>query len=492
MALLIKRQITLTEDNDSGPFYNVYWSTNNGATYTLAVDGSSVYLPNVGSSVIVSVPSTFTTIRLESIGNCTTAFDSGSTSGTTTTTTTSTTSTTTAGTTTTTTAAPIIYGPFYSGQNMFDGGVNESTACGSTVSWPFYTDASSVANIGFGNKIYTDSSGETVWVGNGSYYGINTTSFTSAVKAIVIQSTGFVSGISDCSTTTTTTSTTSTTSTTTASPLTLTQIWSDAIPGYGNLQSCGCTGEIGVFNFSILGDYDIYQDLTGRTVYADNVGDDLFVGDDLWYCITDVENTETTISIQINNSGIVTGWVDCTTTTTTTTSSTTTTTTSAVSCNEYLVTCTLGNPLGCNVSYTDCNGTFQSYTQPEDTDYPLCARPTPSVSGGFVTFLGDCGLTTTTTAATTTTTTTTPLKTWYGSFDHLSSEHACGFGPDDFPNTYKHDGSISYPRIGDTVYYSNGTTPLDAAWYYIFTDDKSIEVNASGIVIDLVDCSGLL
>lgn len=727
MAVLIKRQITLTEDNDSGPFYNVYWSTNNGSTYTLAVDGASVYMPTVGSSVIVSVPSTFTTIKLESIGNCKTSFESGSGITTTTTTTTSpptsvykaertnplsfisvtyidpwntnrstswesdtplyfvakslsnsqnatitnlgtltepnqvydtgslignnsfitevtnpsnafvhiyyfdgetktprfwpvssfdskeacmlsgslmygansltglsvsesvgvscgstTTSTTSTSTTsTTTTAPPVIYGPFYSGQNEFDGGVNQGTACSSTVSWPFYTDATSVENIGFGNKIYTNSSGD-IWPGNGSYYGIGTTSFTTATRAIVIQSTGFVSGVVQCNTTTTTTTTTApiiygpyysgqnefdggvnqgtacsstatwpfysdepfedigfsttiytdsggqnewpgngsyygisetsfttavkaiviqptgfvsgvvscVTTTTTASPVT--QIYSDAIPGYGNLQSCGCTGEIGTFNFQVSGqNVNIYSDMTGRLVYEDWDTGTIFIGDDLWYCITNIENTDTTISIRINNFGYITDWVDCSTTTTTTSTTTSTTTIDPNGCYEYVIECrSIDN---CVVDYIDCDNIFQSFTMQYDTGFVVCALPTPNISGGTVEFLGACGLTTTTTTAgPTTTTTQSPLRNWFGSFDHLNSEQACGFGPDDFPNTYKHDGLVSYPRIGDTVYYSDGTTPLDPAWYYIFTDDKSIEVNASGIVIDLMDCSGML
>jgi hypothetical protein len=300
----------------------------------------------------------------------------------------------------------------------------------------------------------------------------------------------------DCtpSTTTTTTTSTSTTSTTTTTTLSgITDIWSDTIPRYGNLQSCGCTGETGRFNFQVLGNgVNIYADMTGRLVYEDYDTNTIFIGDDLWYCITDVEDTETTISIQINNFGFITDWVDCSTTTTTTTTSTTTTTTGATGCYEYLITCPLGNPLGCNVQYTDCNGDIQSYTQPDDTDYPICARPTPTVTGGFATFLGDCGLTTTTTTSTTSTTTATPLRTWYGSNVDDNSDNSCNFGPQDYPNEYKHNGSIAYPRIGNTVYYSNGS-PFDTeGWYWIATDDKAIQVNSSGVVIDLVDCTGLL
>jgi hypothetical protein len=93
-----------------------------------------------------------------------------------------------------------------------------------------------------------------------------------------------------------------------------------------------------------------------------------------------------------------------TTTTTSTIAPTTTTTTLATGCYEFEIFCSDGNPGGCLVTYTNCDGNPDSYTQGEDTTQVICARPTPSVAGGTATFSGPCGLTTTTTQAPTTTT----------------------------------------------------------------------------------------
>lgn len=409
MALLVTRQVTLTEKNDSGPFYNVFYSVDNGNTYSPSPDGQGVYLPSVGSSVNVQVASTTTTIKLVSTGQCVNELPSGSIITTTTSTTAGTTTTTTAPTTTTTTTTTCLvvtaitawYDEFISADACL-----KQTPQSQPVT-VYVTDTNFATVTQFYNAGGCSSSGiQTGWYA----YDNGVTNY-----AVLIGQNGAVINRTSCgspATTTTTTSTTSTTSTTTAGtttttapPLILTQVWSDAQPRYGNLSSCGCTGEVGVYNYAILGNYDIYQDLTGKTIYQDNVGDDLFVGDNLWYCITDAENTETTISIRIDNLGEITGWVDCSTTTTTTTTSTTTTTTSATGCYEYLLECL--NPGNCQVNYTDCSGDPQSFVQQYDTAGVICARPTPSISGGTVEFLGECELTTTTTTSTSTTTTTT-------------------------------------------------------------------------------------
>jgi hypothetical protein len=52
----INKQITLTgKGADAGPLFDVYYSTD-CVNYTICIDGNNVYLPSVGSSVVVTVP----------------------------------------------------------------------------------------------------------------------------------------------------------------------------------------------------------------------------------------------------------------------------------------------------------------------------------------------------------------------------------------------------------------------------------------------------
>jgi len=95
----INKLITLTDKSDAGPYFDVFYSTD-CISYTIAVDGNNVYLPNVGSTVVVTVPEETVCMKLTSEGTCTNSVISGS--FTTTTTTTSSTTTTTS----TTTASP--------------------------------------------------------------------------------------------------------------------------------------------------------------------------------------------------------------------------------------------------------------------------------------------------------------------------------------------------------------------------------------------------
>lgn len=117
----VNRQITLTQKgNNSGPFYDVYYSLD-CITYTICTDGLNVFLPNVGSTGIVTLPDNTQCIKLvnksplcnneviQDLRATTTTTSTTTTSTTTTTTaapTTTTTTTTTTSTTTTTTAAP--------------------------------------------------------------------------------------------------------------------------------------------------------------------------------------------------------------------------------------------------------------------------------------------------------------------------------------------------------------------------------------------------
>ena len=204
------RKITLTQlGTNAGPNFSVQYSTD-CISYSPSIDCTNVFLPNVGSFAYCTVDENTTCVKLTSLSEvCNNSVIENLTL-----TTTTLSPTTTAAPTTT--ASPL-YGPFYSGQNEFDGGTNQATACASSATWPFYADEP-FASIGFGTTIYSDSAGQNVWVGNGSYYGISETSFTTAVKAMVVQSTGFVSGVVSCTTTTTTTISPTTSTTTTPCP----------------------------------------------------------------------------------------------------------------------------------------------------------------------------------------------------------------------------------------------------------------------------------
>jgi len=74
----ITKKITLTEKNDSGPLYDLYWSSDNGNTYTSSVDATNLYLPFVGASTVANVDSTATTFQLRSKDVCINAVTSGS------------------------------------------------------------------------------------------------------------------------------------------------------------------------------------------------------------------------------------------------------------------------------------------------------------------------------------------------------------------------------------------------------------------------------
>ena len=77
MATFVTRRVTLTEKNDAGPFFDVYYSSD-CITYYLSPTGDGVYLPSVGSSVQVQVASNTVCIKLVSSGQCTTSFVSQS------------------------------------------------------------------------------------------------------------------------------------------------------------------------------------------------------------------------------------------------------------------------------------------------------------------------------------------------------------------------------------------------------------------------------
>lgn len=56
----------LTSEGSSGPFYDAYYTTD-GTNYTLAVNGSNISLPFIGSEVAITVPDNSTNIKLVSL-----------------------------------------------------------------------------------------------------------------------------------------------------------------------------------------------------------------------------------------------------------------------------------------------------------------------------------------------------------------------------------------------------------------------------------------
>ena len=74
----ISKVITLTEKNDTGPLYDLYWSNDGGTTYTASVDGQNLYLPYVGASAVATVDSSANAFKLTSKGVCVNSQTSGS------------------------------------------------------------------------------------------------------------------------------------------------------------------------------------------------------------------------------------------------------------------------------------------------------------------------------------------------------------------------------------------------------------------------------
>lgn len=74
----ISKVITLTEKNDSGPLYDLYYSIDSGSTYTASVDGQNLYLPYVGASDVATVDASANVFKLTSKGVCVNFETSGS------------------------------------------------------------------------------------------------------------------------------------------------------------------------------------------------------------------------------------------------------------------------------------------------------------------------------------------------------------------------------------------------------------------------------
>jgi hypothetical protein len=277
----INKQITLTEKGGAaGPYFDVYYSTD-CSTYTISSDGSNVYLPSIGSNVIVTVPDTSICIKLVNKSNVDICKDnsviSGSNPFTTTTTTTASPTTTT---TSTTTVAPTTTTTTIACYSCGDGNIRFETSSTSNGSYPT-KDVCSTSNQ-CGTFVYDaidrpnrfnlyDSSGligTSGWVGYASYAGpwgsslsvtpngSFTYQFNSTSGRYVLVEYGNadpLNPISDaadwsltcgtCPTTTTTTTTSTTTTTTTAAPTCY--IWeSTTCPGTAGceVQYLNCAG----------------------------------------------------------------------------------------------------------------------------------------------------------------------------------------------------------------------------------------------------------
>jgi hypothetical protein len=338
-----------------------------------------------------------------------------------------------------------------------------------------------------------------------------------------------VGGTNQVSITISTGATTTTTTTSTTTVPQTTTIYTDATPGNGNLDSCGCEETTTQFEIQVLGNnVDITQDMTGDTIYEDYDTNTLFVGDDKWYCIATSNGVTPQYSIRINNSGIVTEWTSsspCTTTTTTTIA--------AASLNVYGRS-ELGNnsvelfysvnqgsgvsffqgPLDTNCSLRDTitglqdgdvitiyEGTSDFITANNSANNcPLTAQSSTAVNitvGPGVNDISICVDTGFTTTTTTTTTTTVPQVTEIYSDSQPGSGDldSCGCEGQTTAYNYQVLGNnvdITVDMTGDTIYEDYDTNTLfvgDDKWYCIATSNGvtpqySIRINNSGIVTD--------
>jgi hypothetical protein len=159
-----------------------------------------------------------------------------------------TTTTTLLETTSTTTIA--INGPFQITAVEGEGQASSTNACAINVSWPFYTNETSVSNVTIGSKIYSTSGGAN-WYGESEWYGIGTGIGTASVKSIRIDNNGNVIDVYTCvsgTTTTTTTASPTTQAPTTQAPTTTTTTTPPTYYAYiihydesSELNACGAT-----------------------------------------------------------------------------------------------------------------------------------------------------------------------------------------------------------------------------------------------------------
>lgn len=71
-------KVTLTEKNDAGPLFDLFFSLNGGLTYTSSDDSTNLYLPYVGASDVANVDEGSTAFQLKSKGVCINSVITGS------------------------------------------------------------------------------------------------------------------------------------------------------------------------------------------------------------------------------------------------------------------------------------------------------------------------------------------------------------------------------------------------------------------------------
>ena len=69
-------KVTLTEKNDAGPLFDLFFSTNGGGSFTSSIDSTNLYLPYVSASAVANVDIDSNAYQLKSKGVCiNSAFD---------------------------------------------------------------------------------------------------------------------------------------------------------------------------------------------------------------------------------------------------------------------------------------------------------------------------------------------------------------------------------------------------------------------------------
>jgi len=63
-------KVTLTEKNDAGPLFDLFFSTNSGLSFTSSADSTNLYLPYVGASTVANVDEDSNAYQLKSKGVC--------------------------------------------------------------------------------------------------------------------------------------------------------------------------------------------------------------------------------------------------------------------------------------------------------------------------------------------------------------------------------------------------------------------------------------
>jgi hypothetical protein len=71
-------KVTLTEKNDAGPLFDLFYSLNGGLSFTSSVDSTNLYLPYVGASTVANVDNASNAYQLKSKGVCINSVVSGS------------------------------------------------------------------------------------------------------------------------------------------------------------------------------------------------------------------------------------------------------------------------------------------------------------------------------------------------------------------------------------------------------------------------------